>query len=377
MKTFSAHHVEEDILVDLLDEINLHCQESATTLVMLGHDPDNVELLNSLFRSVHSVKGDLGIVQITPLMPMLTALEDLLGLLRRGTLSYDSLLSDLLLTILETVKHFIEDCSDYRCAEYDPDLIDSAAETIGQIQPDNITKHESLITRSLLILDPSLSGDDEEESDEAEFSQLRLDWSGEIESDLVFFHDMMGPMERRIDHWHGRSSRQLKLALLLNRIAGHPIDVKQLTTAVYLHDIGMTLLPWGLLRQQAPLNEAEKQRLRSHIQRAVSFLAEMPQWAEARRYIFEHHERPDGQGYPQGLTDEQISDGAKVLALLDAFEAMTHERTHLSQRKRPIAHAVQEINLASGSQFCPVWVEVFNKMTGDIVKDTSQSKNST
>jgi len=52
--------------------------------------------------------------------------------------------------------------------------------------------------------------------------------------------------------------------------------------------------------------------------------------------------------------------------MVDAFEAMTHDRAHQTHRKRPIAHTVKEINLASGSQFCPYWVSVFNDVMASI-----------
>jgi len=84
MKTFSAPVWEDNLLFDLLEEINSHCEDCATTLVMLGHDPDSRDLRDKLFRSIHSVKGDIGITQIDPLLPRLTAVEDILGMMREG-----------------------------------------------------------------------------------------------------------------------------------------------------------------------------------------------------------------------------------------------------------------------------------------------------
>jgi HD-GYP domain-containing protein (c-di-GMP phosphodiesterase class II) len=93
----------------------------------------------------------------------------------------------------------------------------------------------------------------------------------------------------------------------------------------------------------------------------------MPHWAEARTYIYQYHECPDGSGYPKGLTNDEISDGAKILALVDAFEAMTHKRASKTHQIRPVTHALLEINRASGTQFCPFWVDILNQVMKSIL----------
>ena len=367
MNTFTPVILEDDLMADVVEEVDFLCEESAATLVLLGHDPNDRQLVDKLFRSVHTIKGDIGIAQMTPMLPLLRAIEDILAMMREGFILHDSLLSDLLLTILEHVKSFVDDCANLGNAEYDANMYERATLSIDKVKPDNIEEHAKLLSNALIILEPALAPESDSSLFTQELDDLRINWADEVEPDLVFFHSIMKPVEERLDNWQGRSSRQLKLALLLNQFAGKLVDEQQLRAAVYLHDIGMSLLPLALLRQKTSLLEPEIARLRGHVQRSVNFLSEMPHWSDAKRYIHEHHERVDGQGYPSGLTGDQISHGAKILALVDAIEAMTHERAQQVHRKRPIQHALHEINHASGSQFCPYWVNILNKVMAPIL----------
>ncbi|WED24713.1 HD domain-containing protein [Vibrio sp. JC009] len=368
MKTFTLPEIDEDMLQDVVEETNIHCANSSTTSILLEQDPHNTSLLNELFRSVHTIKGVVAIAQVSPLLPLLMAMEDILAMIREGELSYNTQISDALLSILNEVKFFVADCAVEKSIDYDPDIYISAATWLKQVRPDNQAEHQSLFTKVTLALESSTEYEKNSAGFyEQSFDDLDIDWAKEIEPDLIFFQSIMKPVEQRLDNWEGRSDRQLKLALLLNQFAGKPVDETQLIAAVYLHDIGMALLPLALLRKTSPLKDSETTRVRGHVERAVNFLSEMPHWSEARQFIYEHHERPDGDGYPNGLGNDDISHGAKILALVDSFEAMTHERARHRHEKRSIIHALQEINHSSGTQFCPFWVETLNRVMDSIL----------
>lgn len=90
-------------------------------------------------------------------------------------------------------------------------------------------------------------------------------------------------------------------------------------------------------------------------------LNRIPGWEEAALMIYHHHERPDGQGYPQQLGRTKICPGAKLIAIADSFFSITNtraDRTH----KRSILRAVSEINAYSGTQFDEETVDAFNQM---------------
>ena len=110
------------------------------------------------------------------------------------------------------------------------------------------------------------------------------------------------------------------------------------------------------------LNNTEKEQLKKHPSLGYKVLKNNPVWEEAAQMVIQHHERPDGKGYPAQLNEHKICDGAKIIAIVDAFFSMTH-----SQRRhaRSYLKAAAEINACSGTQFCEHWVQHFNIMLRD------------
>ena len=369
MEYFSPPEFEDGLLFDLLDEITTHVDECETALVMLERDQNNSELLAHLFRSVHTIKGDIQIVNMEPMVPLISAVEDILGMLRAGEISFNNLISDLALTVLEMIQIFVDDSARYSQAKYDPEVHNAALRYLHKVNPSTPAENEIFLTQALLKLDPTLSTEVISTLDKVvDTPPLHSDWESEIKTDLIFFEDLMGPIERRMDNWKGRGARQLKLARALNHYSGSKVDDHQLAAAVLLHDIGMALVPMGLMRKQNDLSEDERYTLNNHLIRSANILSDIPHWDEARSFILAHHERFDGKGYPNGLSGSEIPDGAKILALVDTFEAMTHDRSQITHRKRPIAVAAQEIALNSGSQLCPYWTNIFTEVISSLLR---------
>jgi HD-GYP domain-containing protein (c-di-GMP phosphodiesterase class II) len=164
--------------------------------------------------------------------------------------------------------------------------------------------------------------------------------------------------------------------LILNRLAGRPVNEQDLAVAVYVHDFGMAFIPVELLHKQTQLDDAEILLLRSHVQSSAQLLQQLPRWQAAREIVLQHHEAVDGSGYPFGLREREISDGAKMLAIADSFDAMTHHRAYASHQKRPIIRAVKEINQCAGKQLSPYWVEVFNRAVAPVLAARKQRGSS-
>ncbi|KAF4405439.1 HD domain-containing protein [Streptomyces lycii] len=118
-----------------------------------------------------------------------------------------------------------------------------------------------------------------------------------------------------------------------------------------LHDIGKLGVPTRLLRKDGPLTPEERRVIELHpeygheIVRGIAFLE------EARAAILHHHERLDGSGYPYGLSGHRIPEFARVVAVADAFDAMTSNRSY--RRARPVEAAVTELRRCAGTQFDP------------------------
>ncbi len=179
--------------------------------------------------------------------------------------------------------------------------------------------------------------------------------------DLLFFATLTTPAEARLRRWQGRHVRLLQLGLGMNRQAGHPVDATQLAAALLVHDVSMAFMPLEWLDGQAGLTPTEQRRLHRHADISGCLLQNLVRWAEARQMIEQHHEWANGNGYPAGLGEAQIHEGAKIIAIADAFEAISHPPRFRDTHKRPYLRAAMEINNLSGIQFSSAWVKTFNQ----------------
>lgn len=217
------------------------------------------------------------------------------------------------------------------------------------------------------LLAPEVSG----EEDPSRHSLTRiLEICAEFElpadTDLLFFATLAPPAEARLRRWQGRHARLLKLGLAMNREAASaqlaaPVDAPQLAAALLVHDISMAFMPLDLLEGQARLSRHEEHRIHTHAGISGCLLQNLPHWSEARQMIEQHHEWVNGRGYPMGLQEHQIHEGAKIIAIVDTFEAITHPPRFKDHGKRPYLRAAMEINNHAGTQFSPPWVGVFNR----------------
>jgi putative nucleotidyltransferase with HDIG domain len=150
----------------------------------------------------------------------------------------------------------------------------------------------------------------------------------------------------------GHSERVGQASMMIARELGMDEGrVEVLRFAGILHDVGKLGVPTRLLRKDGPLTPEERRVIELHpeygheITRGISFLG------EARSAILHHHERVDGSGYPYGLVGSQIPESARVVAVADAFDAMTSTRSY--SRARPVEVALEELRRCAGAQFDP------------------------
>ncbi|MEU7578086.1 HD domain-containing phosphohydrolase [Streptomyces sp. NPDC041068] len=153
----------------------------------------------------------------------------------------------------------------------------------------------------------------------------------------------------------GHSERVGRASVMIARELGMDDErVEVLRFAGILHDVGKLGVPTRLLRKEGPLTPEERRVIELHpeygheIVRGIGFLG------EARAAILHHHERIDGSGYPYGLAGRQIPECARVVAVADAFDAMTSTRSY--RRARPVPAALEELSRCAGAQFDPAMV---------------------
>jgi len=130
-----------------------------------------------------------------------------------------------------------------------------------------------------------------------------------------------------------------------------------LARAAFLHDIGKMAVPDSILRKPGPLNDDEKQIMRTHCEIGYNVLRRIPFLRDAAEIVLAHQEFFDGTGYPRGLRGEQIPLGARIFSIADALDAMISDRPY--RRALPMSHAKKEIRRCAGTQFDPKIVSVF------------------
>ena len=136
-------------------------------------------------------------------------------------------------------------------------------------------------------------------------------------------------------------------------------ELNRLSLLITLHDIGKINIPEEILIKAEPLTEEEWEILKKHPETGYRITRSTEEFAHVSEDILSHHERWDGSGYPRGLKGEQIPFLARVTAIIDAYEVMTHGRPY--KRKLSKEEAVAEIKKHSGTQFDPGLVKLFLK----------------
>jgi len=143
-----------------------------------------------------------------------------------------------------------------------------------------------------------------------------------------------------------------------------------------LHDIGKIYIPESVLRKDSSLSDEEWGEMRKHPEVGALMIRDIPYLAPAIPLVLHHHERWDGDGYPDQLNGEEIPEGARLLAVADAFDAMTSDRPY--RQAMPVDEAYTEIRDGSGKQFDPGIVQAMEKCwdSGEIHRIMGNSNKS-
>jgi HAMP domain-containing protein len=140
-----------------------------------------------------------------------------------------------------------------------------------------------------------------------------------------------------------------------DRLGVSPTQREALELGALLHDIGMIRIPETVLQQPRALAPEERRLVEQHPAWGAEILEEVPLLTPALDVVGGHQERFDGGGYPQGLRGEEIPFTARIFAVVDALDAMTHDRPY--RGARPVGAALEELRREAGGQFDPHVVE--------------------
>ncbi len=138
-----------------------------------------------------------------------------------------------------------------------------------------------------------------------------------------------------------------------------PAEVKDLQTAGTVHDIGKVVVANEILNRKGPLTDAERAEIEKHPEAGYSILSTVNQFSPLADIVLAHHERWDGTGYPKGLKGEKIPLAARIVAVAEAFDAMTRGKD--GQKALCVSDALDELKRNAGTQFDPGVVEVLSE----------------
>ena len=171
----------------------------------------------------------------------------------------------------------------------------------------------------------------------------------------------------------GHSGRVAVYAVDIARRMGWQGDkLEQLFFTALLHDIGKIGVSDFVLTKDGSLSQAEREEINNHPSLGADIVTKIAYLKEGADYIRHHHEHYSGVGYPSQLSGDAIPQGARIIAVADAFDAMTSVRSY--QGLRTLPEALQELRQCSHSQFDPAVVETFARATAGYTDTTEYAR---
>lgn len=177
---------------------------------------------------------------------------------------------------------------------------------------------------------------------------------------------LVNAIDARDPYTCGHSERVALTACRLAEAAGlGPAECERLYLSGLIHDLGKIGIPDSLLRKDGGLTEREYGLLKTHPDAAWSMLHDLPALRDLLPGMLHHHERFDGQGYPDGLAGEAIPIDARILAICDTYDAMTSDRPY--RRGLPQDEAERRLQAGAGSQWDPQLIAKFFEIMPDAI----------
>lgn len=162
-------------------------------------------------------------------------------------------------------------------------------------------------------------------------------------------------------HTRGRSQRMARWTVAVARELGVPAsEWPTLELGAMLHDLGRYALLNDVVQTPRALEPGERALVQTHPAVGRDMIKDIAGLEAAAEIVWSHHERPDGKGYPRGLSGEQVPMGARIIMVCAAYDAMTEERPY--RHGLPPWAACEELRRHSGTQFFPEVVEAFVRL---------------
>lgn len=189
---------------------------------------------------------------------------------------------------------------------------------------------------------------------------------------FTIFRSLALLMEAKSPDLYLHSQRVASLALALGRALDIPERTQmELEVGARLHDVGKLALPDAILAKGEGLGEAEMAAIRAHPVLGERILSPLPVADGVRKVIRCHHERMSGEGYPDGLCGEEIPLGARIVAICDAYDAMTNPRSY--RPPRTMEKALLILIQDEGERWDPRLIQTFLRVVPEGPCGTGQA----
>jgi len=346
---------DREALEEFADVLTDRAPEVERDVARLKKSPGDRELTADLFRAIHNIKGDSALCKFELGIAIAHPIESMMSRFREGEIVFSDLLAELILLAIDRLELATDAILANKPLE-NLRLLDlvQGLDKLALATADKVDLRCAELIEAVTGFPPVITG---MSSRAPKLTTPKVEQLNASE-DLQFFRSLAMQFESRSPLFKGRTMRILRLALETNKAGDNLVDPVQLEAAVYLHDVGMMLLPEATWLKVGKLTDADKALLSNHPGYAAGLLQRMTGWNEAACMVAQHHEMPDGGGYPNQLKNQDICSGAKILAIVDAFEAVMLKHIHRG-KNRSVLRAIAEIN-ACDKQFAPEWIAPFN-----------------
>ncbi|WMS88698.1 HD domain-containing phosphohydrolase [Pleionea litopenaei] len=330
--------VKQEFYSDVKD-----CVKDINDCLPLLSSEDPQVLINRMFRSIHTIKGNCNMVFLEPFVSTTHLIEELVQDIRSQNVEYAVAFGRLLIAGINAV-------DDSLAVLMDDGILES--EKLQQIEAlfAHVRQHE--YPRQL---EEALRA--EQAINDRHFS-LNLvavsQFEGEAFSifdatDMEFFH-YLSECQHAVDELHETRMKVIThLSKAINQLLAEPEDDDQLLAAIYTYEFF------------AVVKGGDSDQTRRRVFSAGSLLARMPGWGRASELVFQSNEKVDGNGFPRRLRGEQVLDGAKILSLVDQFITLALESQEQGYKKS-LFFAVKSINQLAEIEYSQSLINAFNQV---------------
>jgi len=188
-----------------------------------------------------------------------------------------------------------------------------------------------------------------------------------------YLYSLVDMIEGRDSYTAGHTRRVADYAVrIASALQFTPPEIDQLRRAAMVHDIGKIATPDSILLKPGKLNNIEFEIIQQHAISGYQLLHKINTFTDIANIVRSHHEQYDGSGYPDGLRGDEIPKLAQIMAIADAFDAMTTDRIY--KRRKSVEQSLNEIAQLAGHQFNPQYTNVaVSALRAVHLDDTSQA----